>query len=29
MVMTVIRSRYGYLAIGLGNGGIRYVAPLR
>ncbi len=24
-----IRARFGYLAIGLGNGGIRYSAPAR
>jgi len=28
MVMALIRARYGYLAIGLGDGGIRYMAPL-
>jgi hypothetical protein len=27
-VMALIRARYGYLAIGLGDGGIRYAAPV-
>ena len=26
-VMAVIRARYGFVAIGLGDGGIRYAAP--
>jgi hypothetical protein len=26
-VMAVIRARYGLLAIGLGDGGIRYATP--
>jgi hypothetical protein len=28
-VIARIRTRFGYLAIGLGNGGIRYSAPAR
>jgi hypothetical protein len=28
-VIARIRGRFGYLAIGLGNGGIRYSAPAR
>jgi hypothetical protein len=29
VVIAMIRARFGYLAIGLGNGGIRYSAPAR
>jgi hypothetical protein len=28
MVVAVIRARYGFLAIGLGDGGIRYATPV-
>jgi hypothetical protein len=29
VVIAMIRARFGYLAIGLGNGGIRYSVPAR
>jgi hypothetical protein len=29
VVIAMIRARFGYFAIGLGNGGIRYSAPAR
>jgi hypothetical protein len=29
VVIAMIRARFGYLAIGLGNGGIRYSPPAR